>query len=111
MNLRKIFLVSFFLTAALEEGIGWLLGIRGRRNRRLIFLVNLLTNPAVVFLYYANALYGGWSAGGVVLFLEGAAIAAEGFCYQKASENMGHPWLYSLVLNLCSYGAGRFISG
>ena len=52
-----VLLVSLGLTVALEEGFGWLTGVRDPWDILLVLLVNLLTNPAVVFLYYVNCLY------------------------------------------------------
>ena len=46
-----VLLVSLGLTVALEEGFGWLTGVRDPWDILLVLLVNLLTNPAVVFLY------------------------------------------------------------
>ena len=46
-----VLLVSLGLTVALEEGFGWLTGVRDRWDMLLVLLVNLLTNPEVFFLF------------------------------------------------------------
>ena len=80
--LVPVLLVSLGLTIALEEAFGWLAGVRDWWNRLLIVLVNILTNPAVVFLYYVNDLYLGWNPMIVTVALEAAAAAVEAVCYR-----------------------------
>ena len=80
-----VLLVSLGLTAALEEGFGWLAGVRDRWDMLLVLLVNLLTNPAVVFLYHVNCLYLGWNRTVITVGLEAAAIAVEAVCYKTAA--------------------------
>lgn len=72
--LVPVLLVSLGLTIALEEAFGWLAGVRDWWNRLLIVLVNILTNPAVVFLYYVNDLYLGWNPMIVTVALEAAQL-------------------------------------
>ena len=43
--------VSLGLTIVLEETFGWMWGVRNRWDMTLVVLVNVLTNPAVVYLY------------------------------------------------------------
>lgn len=105
-----VLLVSLGLTVALEECFGWLAGVRDSWNLMLIVLVNILTNPAVVFLYYVNYLYLGWNRAAVTLALEAAAVAAEAVCYRAAGK-MRHPWLFSVGANLFSFVLGAVAAG
>ena len=105
-----VLLASLASTVVLEEAFGWLLGVRGRWDAGLIVLVNVLTNPAVVFLYYCNELYAGWNRMAVTLVLELAAVAAEALCYGMAARNIRHPWLFSAGANLFSFTAGAVLS-
>lgn len=104
-----VLLVSLGLTAALEEGFGWLAGVRERWDMLLVLLVNLLTNPAVVFLYYVNCLYLGFNRTVITVGLE-AAIAVEAACYKAAAGNIRHPWLFSIGANLVSFTLGAVIT-
>ena len=95
--LVPVLLVSLGLTIALEEAFGWLAGVRDWWNRLLIVLVNILTNPAVVFLYYVNDLYLGWNPMIVTVALEAAAAAVEAVCYRSAGKNLLAPTLSALL--------------
>ena len=105
-----VLLVSLGLTAALEEGFGWLAGVRDRWDMLLVLLVNLLTNPAVVFLYHVNCLYLGWNRTVITVGREAAAIAVEAVCYKTAAGNIRHPWLFSIGANLFSFTLGAVIT-
>ena len=107
--LVPVLLVSLGLTIALEEAFGWLAGVRGWWNRLLIVLVNILTNPAVVFLYYVNDLYLGWNPMIVTVALEAAAAAVEAVCYRSAGK-IRRPWLFSIGANLFSVTLGAVVT-
>ena len=76
----------------------------------LVLLVNLLTNPAVVFLYHVNCLYLGWNRTVITVGLEAAAIAVEAVCYKTAAGNIRHPGLFSIGANLFSFTLGAVIT-
>lgn len=105
----RVLALSLVMTIVLEEGFGRILGIRDRWNMALIALVNILTNPAVVYIYYLNLLYMGRNPAAVTALAETAAVICEGLCYRAASRGIRHPWLFSAGANLCSYGAGVLI--
>ena len=108
MKLLLTLALSLALTVLLEEAFALLYGLRSPRLLALTALVNLLTNPPVVLLYYLLPL----GPGGrllLKLFLEGAAIAVEGFCY-KAYGQLPRPFWFSFCANVFSYGTG-FILG
>ena len=52
IDLLQSFLFSFLLTLGLEYPVLLLFGIRDRKDLLLALPVNLLTNPAVVALFY-----------------------------------------------------------
>lgn len=105
-----VLLKSLGLTLVLETGLGWLFSVRNRWDITLIGLVNLLTNPAVVFLYYINLLYVGWNPVLVTAVLEAAAVTAEAICYRAAARKIRHPWRFALGANLFSFAAGAVIT-
>ena len=102
--------VSLLLTLAFEEGFALLWGLRGRRELGLVALVNCLTNPPVVLLHYTAVNLWGWSAVPVTAVLEAAAVVVEWRCYRTYSEQIKKPFVFALLVNLFSYGAGCVIN-
>ena len=106
----EILAVSLLLTLVFEEGFALVWGLRGRRELGLVALVNVLTNPAVVLLYYTATGLWRWNAIPVVIVLEAAAVLVEWRCYRAFSDQVKHPFLFALLINLFSYGAGCVIN-
>lgn len=104
----EILCKSFLLTLVFELLGAYLYGIRRRKDYGLIFFVNMLTNPAVVSIYYLTVKFvPGWLAAAV---LEVSAIAAEGVIFKRCGEEIRRPMCFSALLNLFSYFAGSFIN-
>ena len=100
--------LSLGLTLVLELAFALLSGVQGRPL--LVALVNLLTNPAVVFLYFLLSQRSALPQMAVQLPLEGAAILTEALCYARCGgRDFLHPWRFSLLANLFSYGTGRLL--
>ena len=77
-----------------------------------ITLVNVLTNPIVVFVYYYVRIRRfpinyGW----VTLGMEAFAVSAEAWIYQKKARTIHRPRLFSLSANAFSYAVGELING
>ena len=107
--LMPTFAISLGLTLILELLVARLCRLRGR-DYLLVILVNILTNPAVVYL---DMLCGTVFPNGNDLWqipLEAAAIFIEGFCYARRARSIRRPWMFALVANLFSYGCGLLIS-
>ena len=102
--------VSLLLTLVFEEGFALVWGLRGRRELGLVALVNILTNPAVVLLYYTAAGFWHWNAIPVTIVLEASAILVEWCCYRAFSDQVKRPFLFALLINLFSYSAGCVIN-
>ena len=116
-------LVSFLLTETTEAGAAFLLGLRRRAGFMLVFLVNLLTNPAVVITSTLLPMRTPmWVTYGLVLgAAEAAAWLAEALLYLRyrdlvremlplrAFPRMG-PFVLSAVLNGVSFAAGAVLS-
>ena len=105
-----ILAVSLALTLVFEELFALAWGLRGRRELGLVALVNVLTNPPVVLLYYTATTLLGWCAVPVTAVLEAAAVLVEWRCYRAYSEQVKKPFLFALLINLFSYGAGCVIN-
>lgn len=101
---------SLLLTLLFEECFALAWGLRGKRELGLVALVNVLTNPPVVLLYYTATRLWRWNAVPVTAVLEAAAVLVEWRCYQAYSERVRRPFLFALLANLFSYGAGCVIN-
>ena len=104
-----IMLVSLLLTIIIELVVAVMVGIRNQDDIRLVVLVNVLTNPVVVLTYYLLTNHTVWNTIYIILVLEVAAVFVEGFCYQKCSKKIRHPYLLSFGLNGISYLIGKLI--
>ncbi len=102
----KILAVSLALTLLFEELFALIWGLRGRRELGLVALMNCLTNPPVVLLYCTATTLWRWSAVPVTAVLEAAAVLVEWRCCRAYSEQVKRPFLFALLINLFSYGAG-----
>ena len=105
-----ILAVSLLLTLVFEEGFALVWGLRGKRELGLVALVNILTNPVVVLLYYTATGPLRWNAIPVTVVLEASAVLAEWRCYRAFSDQVKRPFLFALLINLFSYGAGCVIN-
>ena len=102
--------ISLALTLVLEEGFALAWGLRGRRELALVALVNCLTNPPVVLLYHTAVWLAGWNPMVVAAVLESVAVLVEWRCYKAYSEQIKKPFVFALLVNLFSYGAGCIIN-
>ena len=94
-----------------REGLFALLwGLRGRRELTVVALVNVLTNPPVVFLHHTAVGLLGWNAAVVTAVLETAAVLVEWRCYRLCSQQLRRPFLFALLANALSYGTGCVIN-
>ena len=105
MYLLLALAISLSMTLILELTFAWFWGIRGK-GLVLVTLMNILTNPAVVTLHYICTAVLGWNELLPVLFLETAAISAEGFCCRGMIRK---PWKFAICVNLFSYFAGEIL--
>ncbi len=105
-----MFFLSFGLTLVLEGLIA--LSFKMKREDLLLFvLVNLLTNPAVVFLdMMLCGLFPEMSEFFWQIPLEVAVIALEGIIYARLSRTLRMPWLFAASANVFSYTIGLIIS-
>lgn len=95
--------ISLLLTLVTEFPVAFLFQAKGK-DLLLVFLVNILTNPAVVLV---STLTGDRVS--LQMILEGMAILAEGFYYNKYSTYIRKGFLCSFCCNLVSYGAGLLL--
>ena len=101
--------LSLSLTLVLEAGIFLLIGKRDKKDLLLVILVNVITNPAVVMLYWLGSLYTAWNMNLVLIPLELLAIFVEGYYYDKYGRDFRRPYMFSVGANMFSFGVGLAI--
>lgn len=97
---------SLALTLVLETGFFLLAGKRNKKDLLLLVLVNALTNPAVVLLFWLSALYTRLNRVIVTGVLELLAVWAEGYYYKTRGQEFARPYLFSVAANAFSFGTG-----
>ena len=98
--------VSLVLTIIIEAGFFLLIGKRNKMDLLLVILVNVLTNPAVVLLYWLAAYYASINLILVKIPLEVFAVITEGYCYRKYALELKRPYAFSLAANAISFLTG-----
>lgn len=104
--------ISLAMTLVLELAFARFWGIRSRHDLKVAVLVNVLTNPIVVFVYYYVRIrripvHTGW----VTLIMEVLAVVTEALLYKKYARTLDRPWLFSVSANAFSYAVGELING
>ncbi len=108
--LISAFAVSFALTLLFEFPIAILFRLRWR-ELSLFFLVNILTNPAAVYLNLLfRSVFPACSAFLWQIPIEAAVILAEGFVYLRYSRSLRFPWIFAAAANVLSYALGLIIT-
>lgn len=108
ISLIKSLVCSLFVTEILELIAAACYPRRNKRDFLLVFLVNVITNPVVVYLNF----WFHFRVSSVVLWiamLEFAVWLSEALIYRKCLIGKHNPFLFSLILNGCSYFGGMLI--
>lgn len=103
----KSLILSLILTIILELLISYMLGIRNKKDFKVVILVNIYTNPFVVFLsnivqLMNNTLLYYYS----VFILEIGAIIIEALLYKKYLKGVINPIRLSIYSNIFSFCIG-----
>ena len=102
--LLEMFAVSLLLTLLLELPAAWIIGMRKKENILLVFLVNVLTNPAAVLLHWLGA---------PEIPIEICVVAVEAAIYIWFSKDtrwkIPHPVVLSVLTNVLSWTIGSMI--
>lgn len=102
--------ISLSLTIALEFLFAVLVGIRNKKDLLLLILVNILTNPPTVLIYYLLAFYTSWNKWLIQIPLEILVIFVEATYYKSYGKEFRRPFLFSLLANMFSYGIGIILN-
>lgn len=105
-------IVSLILTLIIELTVFFILGIKEKDDIEVIILVNILTNPIVVFCAnIANIMCGGVTYYIIVIILEITAVLVEAYIFKKILHFQKISAIkISLINNIISYGTGVIIS-
>lgn len=103
----KSIALSLILTIALEILISYILGIRNKDDFKIVILVNIYTNPIVVFLsnivQLINNIFVYYCS---IFILEMGAIVIEALLYKKYLKEKINPVLLSIYSNVFSFCIG-----
>jgi len=103
--------VSLLLTLIFE--IGFYFAVKNRtcnkKDLLLLVLVNVITNPVVVSVYWLVRLYTGLNVYLAIVPLEVGAVFIEGWHYKRYGQDFKHPYVFSVFANGFSYGLGVLI--
>jgi len=108
-DLLSALCISLVLTLILEVGFYLLICKRNKKDLLLVILVNMLTNPIVVLTYWLFYLNTNWNTTLIKIPLELFAITVEGFYYNKYSQEIKKPFIFSIAANLFSFSVGVLI--
>lgn len=106
----RILAMSLISTIVYELLFAFACKITQNKELMLVVLVNILTNPCVVFLYYASYYYTDLNRILVIAVLEVSAVVVEWLCYKGFSKTIRHPFLFSLGANAFSYCIGLIVN-
>jgi len=101
--------ISLVLTVIFETGFFLITGKRNKKDLLLVVLVNTLTNPIVVLLYWIMFYNTNWNTIIIKMPLELLAVFTEGFFYKKYAQSIKRPFLFSLVANAVSFTLGLLL--
>ncbi len=105
--------MSLLLTLLIEGLIAFLWGIRGKKNFLVVLLVNVLTNPAAVLVYWLYQVYAGEHSLPVQILIELAVVTVEAYIYRSFAEDdrfqIPRPIRLAIVANVFSWGIGRLL--
>ena len=102
-----LFLKPLFLTLTLECGLAYVLGLR-KKELLLTALINLITNPILVYISLLLMYHIGIEKGQIItyLLLEPIVVLSEYLLYRKYLPVKRNCLFLSLILNLISVLGG-----
>lgn len=107
-NLPLILVRCLLLTILIEGVTALILGVRSKKDLLNTVLVNLITNPVVVFSVFTVGYFFGNRVRMPLEYAEEIAVVLiEGLIYNKVMDYRKiNPFLLSLILNGASYACG-----
>lgn len=109
-DLLPILGISLGLTLLIEGAFSYITGICSGKDLLLVFLVNILTNPAAVLCYYFFTVYTQLNVFITKIPIELVVILIEGLYYRKYASTIHKPFLFSAFANALSFGTGLILN-
>ena len=111
--LLRMFGISLSVTLLIEGLIAFWWGLRGKKSFLLVLLVNVLTNPLAVLVYWLYQVYAGAHSLPVQVIIELAVVIVEAYIYKSFAEDdrfrIPRPIGLAIVANVLSWGIGRLM--
>lgn len=111
--LMQMFGVSLLLTLLFEGLVAFLWGVRGKNQFLLVILINVLTNPVAVLIYWLYQVYVADNSIHIQILIEMVVVVVEACVYRSFSEKerfrIDRPILLAIIANALSWGIGRFL--
>lgn len=105
-------LISLFLTIIIELTVSFIIGIRNKDDMKVVILVNICTNPIVVYIANCLMLFTNdfiYNSG--VAILEILVVMVEFVLYKKYLKfDKVSPFAISLINNVISFSIGVIIN-
>ena len=105
-------LISLFLTIIIELTVSFIIGIRDKDDMKVVILVNICTNPIVVYIANCLMLFTNdfiYNIG--VAILEMLVVMVEFVLYKKYLKfDKVSPFAISLINNVISFSIGVIIN-
>ena len=111
MYIFRLFFIPWLVTIAVEETAAVIWKCRSARELLTVLIVNTVTNPAVTLVRLAlnrNVPDPGIRKAAVIV-IEVIVVLAEWLLFRKFMERKRNYFLFSIVLNGLSYGAGLLL--
>lgn len=104
-------IISLILTIIIELGVSILLGIRKKDDIYIVILVNICTNPVVVYIANCIMLFNNDILYNVIVgVMEIIVVIVEYILYKKYLEHYKKsPFMLSLINNAVSFGIGLIL--
>lgn len=103
----SLFIKPLLLTIILEGVVAYIMGLRSSKEQILVALVNIITNPLLVYVSLFLMYHEGIQTGRVLtyLVLEPLVILVEYLIYRSCLKNR-NCFVLSLILNIISIIGG-----
>lgn len=102
-------IISLLLTILVESIIAAICGVRGKYNYITLALINIITNPVVVYcvniarIFKLNEML-------LLIILEILVVIVEGYLYKKyLNFKKINPYILALIINFTSWTIGNII--
>ena len=104
-------LIPLGLTVIIEEIVALIWGLRTGKELLTVLWVNAVTNSLVTLIRYFSNQWIHFEGSGVItiIVLELAVLIAEWRLFKKFIPRLSYPFIFSLIMNAASYGAGLML--